>query len=286
MRILAAVLWVSFFSVSALAGDTFQFITFGDWGSGEPAQQAVADAATRYCSTQNCGFVLTLGDNFYQFGVGSTQDPKWKTYFKDVYKNLNLPFYAVIGNHDERGSIPAQIDYGKIDSSWRMPGEFYSIKVPNGVASPVVEIFVINNGDDQFQPDEKAWLEKALSQSKATWKILALHKPIISNGQHGDDSADINDGLVPIICGKVDLALSGHDHNFSYLKGSWDKCPIAQLVVGTGGKEVRAVNTKDPRIISTGFFFGFGWFAATPETLKFRMIKTDGSVFYETTWKK
>lgn len=262
------------------------FLTFGDWGSGTTDQRAVADAAAQYCKTQPCEFVLTLGDNFYQFGVGSTRDRKWKTYYKDVYKSLQLPFYAVIGNHDERGSIQAQIDYGKIDSSWHMPGEYYSIKMPDTAVAPIVEIFVINNGDDKFQPEEKTWLEKALTQSKATWKILALHKPIISNGHHGDNSSDINYPLVSVICGKVDLVLSGHDHSFSRLRGPWDTCTIDQLIVGTGGKDLRPVNTRDSRVISTGSFYGFGWFSATPSALTFRMIKTDGSAFYDHTWKK
>lgn len=260
------------------------FITFGDWGTGGAEQKAVAAAAQRYCQIEKCEFVLTLGDNFYENGVRSVTDPKWKAYYRDIYQDLRLPFYAILGNHDGRGSIPAQIDYGRQDPSWHMPGEYYSIKVPNAAATPIVEIFVINNGDDQLQPDEKQWLEKSLRQSKAAWKLLALHKPIISNGKHGDDSGGINDQLIPVICGKMDVALSGHDHIFSHLKGSWKGCPLTQLIVGTGGKEIHAVKTKDPRVLSTGSFFGFGWFSATPKELRFRMIKTDGSVFYETTW--
>lgn len=262
------------------------FITFGDWGSGTADQKAVAKAAQQYCATSPCEFVLVLGDNFYESGVRSTRDPKWKLLYQDIYKPLNLPFYAILGNHDERGNVQAQIDYGRQDTSWHMPGRFYSVSFPQNSDTPIVEIFVINNGDDQLETDEKSWLDAALAKSRARWKILALHKPIISNGKHGDDSGDINDALVPIICGKIDLAISGHDHNFAYLKGPWGKCPITQLVVGTGGKEVRPVKTDDPRVIATGSFFGFGWLSASEKELQLRMIKTDGSLFYETTWKK
>lgn len=262
------------------------FITFGDWGSGTSDQKAVAAAARQYCQTENCEFVLALGDNFYETGVHSTKDPKWRRLYRDIYDGLHLPFYAILGNHDERGNVQAQIDYSRHDSSWRMPGRFYSVSFPKNTDPPIAEIFVINNGDDRFEPEEKAWLASALAASRARWKILALHKPIISNGHHGDDSADINDELVPVICGKVDLALSGHDHNFGYLRGPWKNCPITQLVVGTGGKETRAVNTKDPRVISTGSFFGFGWFSATEKKLQFQMIRVDGSVFYQTSWNK
>ncbi|MDP3793224.1 MAG: metallophosphoesterase, partial [Candidatus Uhrbacteria bacterium] len=206
------------------------FITFGDWGAGTDGQRAVAKAAQQYCAQTPCEFVLTLGDNFYELGVRSTKDAKWRLFYRDIYKDLNLPFYAVLGNHDEYGNIQAQMDYAKIDNSWHMPGPYYSIPLPEGSDRPVLEIFVINNGDDLFQPDEKAWLTAALAKSRARWKILAMHKPMISNAPRGDDTSHINDPLTPVICGKVDLILSGHDHIFSHLKGHWNKCAIDQLI--------------------------------------------------------
>ncbi len=229
---------------------------------------------------------MTLGDNFYGNGVSSVKDPKWQTLYRDVYKGLHLPFYAILGNHDDHGNVQAQIDYGGHDGTWHMPGRFYSVAFPKNSATPLLEIFAIDNGDDKLEPEEKAWLESALDTSHARWKILALHKPIISNGRHGDDSGDINDELVPVTCGKVDVALSGHDHNFSHLQGVWKKCPITQLIVGTGGREIRTVNQKDPRVISTGSFYGFGWVSVTEKVFTFRMIRTDGTVFYEATWEK
>lgn len=272
--------------MSLLLAIAVSFITFGDWGYGTHDQKAVATAATHYCQDQGCEFVLTLGDNFYPFGVWSTRDPKWTSYYKDIYRDLNRPFYAVIGNHDMRGSIQAQLEYNKIDPSWHMPGPYYAITFPKAPSRPVLEIFVINNGDNKFQADEKDWLERALNESRATWKILAMHKPIISNGKYGDDPAHINDQLMSVTCGKVDVVLSGHEHFFAHLRGPWKGCMLDQMIIGTGGKSVRPSNTRDPRVLSTGSFFGFGWFSATPEKLTFRMIKTDGSVHYETTWEK
>lgn len=275
-------LWIA----PAMAADTASFITFGDWGYETAGQKSVAKAATQYCKRNSCELVLALGDNFYEFGVSSTNDPKWKHYYKDIYADLHLPFYALIGNHDELGSVQAQIDYSKIDSSWHMPAEDYSFTLPLNSETPIVEIFVINNGDKKLQPEEKTWLTRSLLKSRAPWKILAMHEPIISNGKHGDNPATINDALVPIICGKIDFVLSGHDHSFSHLKGPWAGCTIDQMIVGTGGRNIRSVNTKDPRVLSTGSFYGFGWYSGTAEKLTFRMIKDDGSVSYETSWKK
>lgn len=271
---------------AAPAAQAVSFVTFGDWGTGSDGQKTTAKAIGKFCKQDPCQFVLALGDNFYNTGVASTQDPKWQSFYKNIYHDLQLPFYAVIGNHDEKGSVAAQIDYSQDDSSWRLPGRFYSIVLPQNATQPLVEIFVINNGDYSLEPAEKTWLEQALQNSHATWKILALHIPIISNGLHGDNDSKINNALVPLICGKIDVVLAGHEHHFSHLKGVWEKCPIDQLIVGTGGAELRPANPQDPRTLSTGSFFGFGWLNATASTLEFKMIKDDGTAYYQTTWKK
>lgn len=274
------------FTTSVFSAEVVHFITFGDWGTGSTQQRAVADAATAYCRHQPCEFVLALGDNFYPSGVRSVRDPLWQRYYRDVYSALKLPFYAIIGNHDERGDVQAQVDYGKLDPSWHMPATHYAVTFPQGSITPLLELFVINNSDNEFPEDVRLWLQGALARSKAAWKVLALHKPVISNGHHGDDSAHINDALVPVICGKVDILLSGHDHSFSHLRGPWKGCMVDQLIVGTGGVKLRSVRTTDPRVFSTGSFFGFGWFSATAQQLSFRMIRTDGTKFYEAVWKR
>jgi acid phosphatase len=275
-----------FFSHTLSAADTVSFITFGDWGTGTVAQKTVARAATQYCHAHPCQVALTLGDNFYENGVKSVADSKWQRYYRDIYQPLNLPFYAILGNHDERGNIQAQIDYAKVDSSWHMPGAYYSVAFPQNAPAPILEIFVINNGDRKFQDDEKAWLTQALAKSRARWKLLALHIPIISNGKHGDNDSKINDALVPIICGKIDVVLSGHDHNFAHLKGPWGTCKIDQLIVGTGGRTLYKADKTDSRVFSSGSYFGFGWMQASADILEFQMITDDGAPIYIKQWKK
>lgn len=272
----------------APSDQAISFVTFGDWGTGGDDQKAVAQEIGLYCAEQNCEFVLTLGDNFYSSGVKDTSDEQWQEKYRDVYGSLGLPFYASLGNHDNKGDIQAQVDYSQIDSSWHMPAEYYSFAMPEGSATPVVEFFIINSDYPNFSKDEAAqqWLDEAIGASQATWKILAMHHPIYSNGSHGDDTEGNNQDLIPIICNRIDLVLSGHDHDFAYLRSSEDGCPIEQLVIGTGGAGLREVDTEDPRVVSTGSLHGFGWLQATSSQLTFRMIQTDGAVFYSTFWSK
>jgi tartrate-resistant acid phosphatase type 5 len=271
------------------SAEKISFISFGDWGDESEGQLAVASTIGTYCATASCEFIVTLGDNFQGTGVVSTADPLWQTTYRNIYGALNIPFYAALGNHDVLGSIQAQIDYSAVDSSWHMPGEFYSFTTPSGSAAPVAEFFIINAGDNRYDSNEETWLEGALAASTASWKFLILHKPILSNGDgHADNHIKNGDKLISDICDKIDLVMSGHDHIFSYLKGkssSFDvDCTLKQLVIGTGGGNPYNFDASDTRAIKSGSFSGFGWFEATATQLTFKMIKSDGTDFYETSW--
>lgn len=52
-------------------------------------------------------FVLSLGDNFYPYGVDSVQSPMFKTHWEDVFlihPELRVPWKVVLGNHDYGGN--------------------------------------------------------------------------------------------------------------------------------------------------------------------------------------
>lgn len=259
------------------------FVTFGDWGGGD-LQKAVASAIGTHCRTRECEFVLTLGDNFYDDGVASVSDPQWQTKYHDIYDGLGLPFYAVLGNHDTAGNEQAQIDRSSVDSTWRMPGEYYSVAFPQGGSPPQVEFFVFNT--ENFSTTAEQWLNNAIGASQAAWKILAMHVPIISNGPHGNDERHWNGRLIPVICNRIDLVISGHDHIFSHLRQTVLGCPIEQLVIGTGGIGLYNADKTDPRVLSSGEFHGFGWLQVDEKAIDFQMVKSDASVYYQYTWQK
>ena len=80
-----------------------------------------------YAIVHPIDFLVALGDNFYNNGVASTKDPLWKSLYRDVYNypSLQVPWYAIFGNHDYGsnkglGSTQAQIDFGenKLDNRW------------------------------------------------------------------------------------------------------------------------------------------------------------------------
>lgn len=259
------------------------FLAFGDWGTGGNDQKITAAAMVTYCRDHDCDFVQTLGDNFYPNGVSSVDDPQWETKYRSVYKNLGLPFYVAIGNHDLRQSALPQYEYARIDPSWHLPNIYYLSQWPEGSSTPILEIFVIDSIN--FSAEAEAWLKSVIANSKATWKILTMHYPIFGNRPNADDVGRIKARLLPIICGRVDLVVTGHEHQFVYMSVDDGGCLIEQITIGTGGAGLDTPR-QDARLIANGYFFGFGWFQATHAQIKLRVVKNDGTVFFTKAWTK
>src|SRR5260221_11005803 len=59
------------------------FLIFGDWGrEGEFHQRDVAKQMGLAAARRRCRFIVSVGDNFYEKGVQSATDPKWKSSFE------------------------------------------------------------------------------------------------------------------------------------------------------------------------------------------------------------
>src|SRR5690554_6651396 len=54
---------------------------------------------------RGASFVLLTGDNIYEDGVTSVDDPRFLDSFEYPYQNLDLPFYLCLGNHDCASTI-------------------------------------------------------------------------------------------------------------------------------------------------------------------------------------
>ena len=107
--------------------DPVHFIALGDTGEGNLEQYAVADVMAQVCADQGCDFVLLLGDNIYDTGVEALDDLQWQNKFELPYADLDLPFYAVLGNHDYGNAVDEeranfQVAYSDLSEKWRMPG--------------------------------------------------------------------------------------------------------------------------------------------------------------------
>lgn len=201
------------------------YLCFGDWGENSALKKQISELV----KVLKPDAVLSLGDNFYDTGVLSVYDSKWK----DFTNYFHLPFYAILGNHDHLGNILAQIKYK--ENGWIMPSRFYSHIVENThlIALDTFELAPLEslhnsicmgmsstechkrldylNAEKQYE-----WLERTLQTSTSKWKIVFGHYPIYSNGPHGDtDQLKIH--LLPLLKKYgVHLYLAGHDHSICH----------------------------------------------------------------------
>ena len=285
-RVAAALLFICVTSVIALP-QTLTFAVAGDIGD-EGDIPAIAGQMAKYRQTKGTfEFVLLLGDNIYSDGLGKGL----KKHFEDPFKELldgGVKFYAVLGNHDIRKGLKAQIDYPNFNMGGR---RFYSFKMGDNF----VEFFALDStslaeeAEDLVEENlkklqktrdvidksltvlrtiaptagEKAqmtnqekklaitearileaeeflketrtakseqldWLETALANSTARWKVVFLHHAIYSSAYkrfplhgHGKDKTvlALRDLLKDkFMQNRVDVVFAGHDHVFEKTK--------------------------------------------------------------------
>jgi hypothetical protein len=206
--------------------------------------------------------------------------------FRDLlfapYKGLqeqdpDFIIYPVLGNHDwetSREGAELQVEYLEQSPLYHMEGLFYRQR-----AAPDVEVFAIDtdvllaaetvyedalNDDGSArdtgeidigepwaapQGDEQsmlAWLEQALAESDARWKLVIAHHPLwSSSGTKHEEARVLRRLLMPALCRHADAYLAGHDHT---LEVHTDDCrsegdqyndvpPLIQIVSGAAGKQ-------------------------------------------------
>jgi 3',5'-cyclic AMP phosphodiesterase CpdA len=254
------------------ASAAVRFVALGDAGMANSGQKRVAEAMGKKCAESGCDFAVLLGDNFYNDGVGSVNDPQWKTRFEDIYRDLDLPFYAILGNHDYGGDgagyegkrAAVQVAYAKQSTRWKMPDKYYRFTAGNA------EFFALDTNEQMYLAagDQRKTVAGWIGQSLATWKIALGHHPILSNGPHGNagayegipflpivSGAGVKDFMEEVICGKVDLYLCGHDHSRQYLG---ETCKGTELVVSGAGAKATRLNEKNPsrfQSLEVGFLY-------------------------------
>jgi len=248
------------------AGQIVRFVAIGDTGKSNAGQNQVGQAIGTHCATNGCDFVVLLGDNFYPSGVASTTDPLWQTAFVDPYATVNVPFYAVLGNHDYGGDgagtdLPKgdnEVAYSLVNPKWRMPDHHYKWRIAN------VEFFAADTNRSMFSVDQavRGDFDTWLPASTAQWKIVFAHHPYKSNGEHGN--AGNYDGLsfIPIangagvkrfhedrVCGRADFLITGHDHHIEFPTATCGRAGSTlqtQLIISGGGAATTTIPGTQP----------------------------------------
>lgn len=243
------ILFLVSFSFELTAQPVVKFAAIGDYGRWYTPGEAMV---SQMIHSWNPDFIITLGDNNYEYGADSTIDSNVGQFYHDYINPYTgafgneapfNKFFPAIGNHDWYS------DSGRTYLNFfTLPGNerYYDFIKGN------CHFFVINS--DINEPDgitstslQAMWLKSKLALSTSRFKIVYFHHPPFSSGQHGNS----NDMRWPFKEWGANVILCGHEHNYERLI---DSTGMTYFVNGLGGKDWRdfAVIVPESRYRFTG----------------------------------
>ena len=235
------------------------FILLGDAGTQDGVQAALGRTIAALCEQKTtadnagCHFAMAAGDNIYNIGAPSPVDSQFNTAFEDIYAPVNVPFYLVLGNHDNglTGQSPAlgdnQVEYhyrtDRPSTKWNMPARYYSRRWGTVLELFAIDSDTIDGDSDSLGVDaaydtafQREWISEAVNLSPARWKMSMSHYNYISNGNYGDGSATFKAAMEEALCNRVQFHVQGHEHDLRWLKPV-ESCGRTEFIVsGAGGR--------------------------------------------------
>jgi acid phosphatase len=271
------------------------FVVIGDWGrKGTPDQRAVADGMARVAERLDSRFVVTTGDNFYDHGVSSLHDAHWRESFEDVYTSpaLQIPWYAVLGNHDYQGCIQVQLDYGQFRPRWCLPARYYAVEQAIDATATALLVFLDTSpfvlryqveGPEYIQSlrgqdtnVQLAWLQTTLATSKARCKLVFGHHPIYSASPFHGDTLELQHRLLPLLqTHQVQAYICGHEHDLQHLAVDG-----LDYVVCGAGAEHRETGWRNASRYSVSTL-GFSTVSLTADHLRIEFYNAQGQCLYD-----
>ncbi len=294
-------------------GDVVRFMVVGDTGTGDERARRVAAQIARHAEDEVVSHLFLLGDNVYEEGDADLIGPR----FLDVYRPVfgqGVATHAALGNHDveecrDSGIRPVPADgsaYAQAPDCWveehlatpefgyRDGRRYYSMEVGGDSAPPLVEVFVLDSNtlgaqqqklEDGTDEPQLRWLANALERSRATWRVVVLHHPLVSPvrcrwlwfGCRGADAV-LRTELEPILrAGEADVVFQAHQHLYARME---PRDGIRYFVTGAGAKSPDRFR-PDPRTVDRpdrGAFLHFVIVEATRERFVFRVVDAEGRI--------
>lgn len=266
--------------------ESFRFAMVGD--SGEVISGSLNDTkkVSDAIIAEGVDFMVHLGDSNYPSGSPATIQSNFLNFYGSFLPD-NL--YIAFGNHD------LDTDYGlslldKLPEPKRLIGDS-KIGLRNmwyDFCRGPVHFFVLNSGNtaatDAMNPAldgymnfaaQALWLENALKNSGAAWKIVLIHRaPYNSGTDHYPGSATARLAYKPW---GADAVFSGHGHDYEHLKVA----TLDYFVCGLGGATRQPMSGSGPVAGSLLFYYAKnGYLLCTGDrgTLTVTMKTFDGTV--------
>ncbi len=250
---------------------TVRFVAYGDSRSNPRVHQALASRFGRGAPQ----FLLHTGDLVRD---GRLYD-LWSKEFFDPLAGVieRVPFFPAIGNHEENG-----LNY--LDYFHALTNKFYY----SFDAGPV-HVLVLDYYSEATYTEQYRYATNDLATTRAPWKIVMVHMPVFNIGGYGTGWGH-SDFLPLFHRAHVDLVICGHSHLYERFRpvvsrrgeAGW---PITFIVTGGGGAEFHP--SHDHPALRVGESVNhFLEFEVTPDTLRAKAIRLNGTLLDSFEWKK
>jgi hypothetical protein len=253
------------------SGGAVRFVAFGDMGTGDEDQLAVARRMVAHHDDHPYETVLTVGDNIYPDGNPADLPAKFERPYAELLKR-GVSFYAVLGNNDVKKGRDAQINY----QPFHMGGRAY-YSFTKGAGANQVQFFALDSTN--VDAGQLRWLETSLAESRARWKIAYFHHAIYSSAKTHGSRVKLRAQLEPLFVKYgVAAVFSGHDHTYERTKPQQG---VHYFVCGIGG-DIRAgdLDRNSPFLaFGSDEDSGFMFVEVTAARLEFQAINAAGQVF-------
>jgi hypothetical protein len=221
--------------------DSVVFAVIGDYGSAGPGEEAVASMVKSW----QPDFIITTGDNNYEYGEYATLQQNIGNYYGEFIYNFDAPtvyrctgrashdqlnrFFPSPGNHDEAGArgLEPYLNY------FTLPGNESYYTFTWGEAA----FFSVNSLRSSDLEKQQRWLETALKESDKPFKIVYFHHSPYSPGTHGDTYHM----QWEFHRWGADVVIGGHDHIYARLKKRGEE-GLQYIINGLGGKSRYALD--------------------------------------------
>jgi 4-amino-4-deoxy-L-arabinose transferase len=219
----------------------------GDAGTGDSDQATLGSALYHVDQSISLDGILMLGDNIYDLKNAATIGHLYKERFENPYSpllNNGVSFRAALGNHDIRHSLGS---YQTRYLPFNMGGKrYYSHIFGDGV----VEVFFLDSNSVRSDPEQVSWLDDTLAQSKAIWKVVALHHPLYSTAKKYPSDESMITLIEPLLIKhEIAIVLCGHNHVYERLRPIHG---IHYFTVGSSGQASRGGLVPDSSMRAAG----------------------------------
>lgn len=209
------------------------FAAVGDTGTGGRNQMDVAQAMVDAYQRTPYGFVAHVGDVSY---YGSIVD-RWPEVWEEPYKPLldaGVEFQVALGNHELEEEASQDAQAWIADRLARLGFDRTYRVVPYGP----IDFFILDTSTPlvlgESSDEQRAWLEQALAESQARWKVAVMHHAPYSSSPKRGSYVELRNIVHPLFVEYgVQLALSGHDHLY---ERTHPQDGVTYIVTGAGAK--------------------------------------------------